>query len=525
MESECIYDSVIRESRVRGLQSANEKLEEELDAAKLLLKQVATGPDHTRILVLEYLEDSKQPLEIIQLLKDNGAYDSPLDKVENMKDSRGHTNGVLPLHPSATENTNFVKEEVTLIQPEQPIPEDGSRNGMGSTTLDPNLMHPTMLCSPIYTLSTNSASNHPEFTTPWMDNVRCPAPESIELIGSQHQIPLLADSAEDDFSHSIDPTHPQGPMVVEGRSNSLFFKPLFDRTDCLLTSSPIHQKTNIDNHEGANLRYSPPFLPQTQPIDFHNTPGPNVNGSLQPGATTLVHSVGEQLPASLRLHPNYGNNFGNLSLSNSVRANGYPRHVQDTQIRNIFVPNWAATMLNAKPHPGGLDDAFGDVYKKATKLLEEGEPLSRIIGPHPNIAALYDQQEFDKACFLSQWAARMVHSVKLQGYDFTCFASMNIFWYLMRWIIDPRPETYTAIPEWIRPRPSQLFTPHISMADFVLWPELRELVVQLPEMQERMGWLADMSMFIKCDWPYELEQALHRNPTTGLIDLVDLAKV
>ena len=63
------------------------------------------------------------------------------------------------------------------------------------------------------------------------------------------------------------------------------------------------------------------------------------------------------------------------------------------------------------------------------------------------------------------------------------------------------------------------------MADFVLWPELRELVVQLPEMQERMGWLADMSMFIRCDWPYELEQALHRNPATGLIDLVDLAKV
>lgn len=63
------------------------------------------------------------------------------------------------------------------------------------------------------------------------------------------------------------------------------------------------------------------------------------------------------------------------------------------------------------------------------------------------------------------------------------------------------------------------------MADFVLWPNFRELVVQLPQLQERMAWLADMSMYIKCDWPYPLEQALHRNPISGDVDLVDLAKV
>ena len=63
------------------------------------------------------------------------------------------------------------------------------------------------------------------------------------------------------------------------------------------------------------------------------------------------------------------------------------------------------------------------------------------------------------------------------------------------------------------------------MADFVLWPGFRELVVQLPQLQERMAWLADMSMFINCEWPYPLEQALHRNPISGDVDLVDLAKV
>lgn len=74
-------------------------------------------------------------------------------------------------------------------------------------------------------------------------------------------------------------------------------------------------------------------------------------------------------------------------------------------------------------------------------------------------------------------------------------------------------------------RSDQLFTPHISMADFVLWPDFRDLVVQLPHLQERMAWLADMSTFIRCDWPYELEDALRKDPVSGNVDLSDLAKV
>lgn len=117
----------------------------------------------------------------------------------------------------------------------------------------------------------------------------------------------------------------------------------------------------------------------------------------------------------VRIYPNYDNNFGNLALSDSIRANGYPRHIQDAQIRNIFVPSWAATTLNTELDPGDMSNAFGDIYQKATSLLKKGEHVSRVIGDHPNIAALYDQAQFDRSCLLSQWAARMVHSVKCQG--------------------------------------------------------------------------------------------------------------
>lgn len=63
------------------------------------------------------------------------------------------------------------------------------------------------------------------------------------------------------------------------------------------------------------------------------------------------------------------------------------------------------------------------------------------------------------------------------------------------------------------------------MVDFAIWPAFRELVVQLPSMQEHMEWLIDLSNSIQCEWPYELDQALYKDKITGSIDLVDLAKV
>ncbi|KAF5974486.1 major facilitator superfamily transporter [Fusarium coicis] len=376
-DRECVYDSDIRELQVRGLQQANQKLQDELAAAKLLMRQMANGSAQLRGAVSELLEEEKQPSEISELLKSDGT-------------------------------TNLRTDEV-----------DDSR------------------------------------------------------LSSRLNDPIL-DEVDNDTSYSF---------------------PVDDFESFSADSSSMKQEQSSPDSDSCIAI------------------GPVLEGDAE--LRDREHTI----------HPNYENNFGNLALSNSIRANGYPRHIQDAQIRNIFVPSWAATTLNTELDPGEMSNAFGDIYQKATSLLKKGEPTHRVFGEYPNIAALYDQDQFDRSCLLSQWAARMVHSVKCQGYDFTCFASMNVFWYMMRWMIDPSPETYAAMPEWIRPTTNQLFTPHISMADFVLWPAFRDLVVQFPQLQGRMAWLADMSMHIRCEWPYALEDALKPDPINGTVDLVDLAKL
>ncbi|VTT76738.1 unnamed protein product, partial [Fusarium fujikuroi] len=502
---ECVYDSDIRESRVKGLQQANQKLQDELAAAKLLIKQMATGSAQLRGAVTELLEEEKQPSEITELLKND---ETANDKMNEADSSQPLSTVNDPILPGVTDGPSYSFP----VDNCESFSADRSSMTQESSPDSSSCIATESAAANTYTTNASSISTNSFTSTEMLINYTQAITQSFS--GSAESIPLYPPELPYPQSSSVSTNKPQLdelPTVVHQHDDeriyahqtehtSLFFQPLFSHDDYYLSTSittPVPQETQDRDSTtfGVHNRY-----PEN----------PNANFTTEPS-----HPSKETLEdREHRTYPNYENNFGNLALSNSIRANGYSRHIQDAQIHNIFVPSWAATTLNTELDPGDMSNAFSDIYQKTTSLLKKGEPVGHVIGHHPNIAALYDQDQFDRSCLLSQWAARMVHSVKCQGYDFTCFASMTIFWYMMRWMIDPSPETYAAMPEWIRP----------TTADFILWPAFRDLVVQFPQLQERMAWLADMSMNIRCEWPYALKDAVKTDPVDGTVDLVGLAK-
>ncbi|KAF4493718.1 aflatoxin efflux pump AFLT [Fusarium agapanthi] len=516
-DRQCVYDSDIRESRAKGLQQANKKLEEELEAAKLLLRQMANGSAELRGTVSELLEEEKQPSEITELLKSDRTTNPEMEAVDDSRLSSilndpilGHVaNGTS--HSFPVDHSESFSADSSSMNQEESSPDSDSFIAMESAAVNSYTANASVISTSDYT-STEMPIDYTQPNTPaFINNCESVPFYPSQLPYSQSSITSTSYPPPGDLPTVIRQHDNERIMSHQTERASLFFQPLFNHNDYYLSTSittPVPQeKRDIDSGT----------------LSVANEHPESTHGNV---TTKLSRPAEEKLQdTTLRTYPNYEYNFGNLALSNSIRANGYPRHIQDAQIRNIFVPSWAATTLNTELDPGDMSNAFGDIYQNATSLLTKGEPVNRVIGHHPNIAALYDQDQFDRSCLLSQWAARMVHSVKCQGYDFTCFASMNVFWYMMRWMIDPSPETYAAMPEWIRPTTNQLFTPHISMADFVLWPAFRDLVVQCPQLQERMAWLADMSMYIRCEWPYALEDALKPDSVNGTVDLVDLAKL
>jgi hypothetical protein len=100
--------------------------------------------------------------------------------------------------------------------------------------------------------------------------------------------------------------------------------------------------------------------------------------------------------------------------------------------------------LNTVPGTGSLGFAFSSILQEAGSLKNIGVSIEQIIETHPNFAALFNEDVFRNSGILSKWAAGMVHGMFLKGDTFSCFGYMYVFWYLMRWMIIPSPETYNA---------------------------------------------------------------------------------
>jgi hypothetical protein len=130
----------------------------------------------------------------------------------------------------------------------------------------------------------------------------------------------------------------------------------------------------------------------------------------------LTHLSNRQLIVNtLRIHPNLDlrNLFGNMSYSTSTRTNDFPSDPQDAQANNLYIiPTWALMSVNTRPDPGSIRNAFYGMQQEATAILESGKP---VIEMHPNIAALFDEDEYNSSGVLSRWAAGMAHSARLKG--------------------------------------------------------------------------------------------------------------
>ncbi|KAF4340016.1 conidial development fluffy [Fusarium beomiforme] len=210
-------------------------------------------------------------------------------------------------------------------------------------------------------------------------------------------------------------------------------------------------------------------------------------------------------------------NFGNLPFSSGIKANHYPAVAQQSQLQIYYAKNnWAMMTANDGHGVDSVTKAWADTLKKARQLVSDGAKPDDLTGTFPYVAALFDEGEYEAAPMISKWAVRFIYSARRQDYAFTSMAAVWVVWAVMRWQINPTPQTYAYLPEWIRPTELQVFVPHIDMLDCISWPYFRDYVIQHPEMQHgELQWLAACTSGVQVKWPGTIEDALCIDGPTG----------
>ncbi|KAF4988983.1 hypothetical protein FGRMN_9419 [Fusarium graminum] len=233
------------------------------------------------------------------------------------------------------------------------------------------------------------------------------------------------------------------------------------------------------------------------------------------GTIFEADSIPIDLGSCIQSHSSY--HFGNLPFSSGIKANHYPDVAQQGQLQNYYAKHSWAMMPSTNGH--GVDSvtkAWADTLREARQLIIEGANPDDLTGTFPCVAALFDQSEYEGAPMISKWAARFIYSARRQDYVFTSVAAVWLVWTVMRWQINPTPETYADMPDWLRPTELQVFVPHIDMLDCISWPFFRDYVIQRPKMQHGdLQWLAACTSGVQTRWRGTVEEALCVDEATG----------
>ena len=90
---------------------------------------------------------------------------------------------------------------------------------------------------------------------------------------------------------------------------------------------------------------------------------------------------------------------------------------------------------------------------------------------------------------------------------------------VMRWQICPTQEAYDRLPEWMTPRPSQLFTPHPAWVDHLPWPKMRERLVRIFHSVPFDEFFIPYTTTLSLNWPYEARDTLLTIPGTDELSI------
>ncbi|KAF2762662.1 hypothetical protein EJ05DRAFT_432586 [Pseudovirgaria hyperparasitica] len=163
-----------------------------------------------------------------------------------------------------------------------------------------------------------------------------------------------------------------------------------------------------------------------------------------------------------------------------------------------------------------LDGLMLDFMAERRGLAARGTPMRLLTGPaQPNFAPLLYPDRDIETHPLSRVFADILRTFPDISTLPEQVATIYVMFSVMRWELDPTQENYDRLPDWMTPRPSQLFTPHPSWMDHLPWPKLRDKMVSQSPHQPFDTFFIPFTTTISLNWPYDPRECLIPAPPSA----------
>jgi hypothetical protein len=163
----------------------------------------------------------------------------------------------------------------------------------------------------------------------------------------------------------------------------------------------------------------------------------------------------------------------------------------------------AAPIRNSPP-TCPLDNILLDFLHERQQQAADGVATPKLVGPaYPSVSSLLNP------AVESHPLSKVFTDILGTFPDLSTLpekvAVLYIMFLIMRWQISPTQENYDRLPDWVTPRPSQLFTPHPAWIDHLPWPRMRDKLVRDYNPDEYLfdNFFIPFTTTLSLNWLYE----------------------
>jgi hypothetical protein len=215
--------------------------------------------------------------------------------------------------------------------------------------------------------------------------------------------------------------------------------------------------------------------------------------------------------------PNYqhilrGSDRGNPAHHRSNSMGSHTNYSPGTP--NGEMTGHAAPIRNGPP-TCPLDSLLLDFLHERHQQASEGVSTPKLVGPaYPSVSSLLNPARSINSHPLSKVFTDILATFPDLSTLPEKVAVLYIMFLIMRWQIAPTQENYDRLPEWVTPRPSQLFTPHPAWIDHLFWPKMRDRLVRDYNPRDYLfdNFFIPFTTTLSVNWPYEPTDALLSSP-------------
>ena len=176
------------------------------------------------------------------------------------------------------------------------------------------------------------------------------------------------------------------------------------------------------------------------------------------------------------------------------------------------IPAWATPCRNIAP-TCPLDGILLDFVQSRQREAAEGVSRRELVGPaYPSVSSLLNPEKgghhggansHSRTHPLSQVIIDILSNFPHIAALPEQVAVLYMMFLVLRWQIAPSQDNYERMPEWMTPRPSQLFTAHPAWIEYLPWPKMRDKLVASYRDYPFENWFIPYTSTLSVNWPYE----------------------